>query len=134
MYILRKTQKLKNIKISSDTNGNQTHNHLVRKQTLNHLAKLAKWLSCVVSTYLYGTFDWMLLSCEVHVWMVVIMSRTCLNCWVIAYELRSCGFESCCCHLNFRYRACLEQGAPWHSGNYGESIQSETRTWHNNNI
>ena len=26
---------------------------LVRKRTLNHLAKLAKWLSCVVSTYLY---------------------------------------------------------------------------------
>ena len=35
-------------------NGALTHNHLVRKQTLNHLAKLAKWLSCVVSTYLYG--------------------------------------------------------------------------------
>ena len=26
----------------------------VRKRTLNHLAKLANWLSCVVSTYLYG--------------------------------------------------------------------------------
>ena len=26
----------------------------VRKRSLNHLAKLAKWLSCVVSTYLYG--------------------------------------------------------------------------------
>ena len=26
----------------SDCNGTQTHNHLVRKQTLNHLAKLAK--------------------------------------------------------------------------------------------
>ena len=25
----------------SDSNGNQTHNHLVRKATLNHLAKLA---------------------------------------------------------------------------------------------
>ena len=23
-------------------------------------------------------------------------------------------FEKCCCHLNFRYRACLEQGVPWH--------------------
>ena len=26
----------------SDCNGNRTHNHLVRKRTLNHLAKLAK--------------------------------------------------------------------------------------------
>ena len=29
----------------------RTHNQLVRKRTLNHLAKLAKWLSCVVSIY-----------------------------------------------------------------------------------
>ena len=37
-----------------DCNSIQTHNHLVRKRTLNHFAKLAKWLTCVVSTYLYG--------------------------------------------------------------------------------
>ena len=29
-------------------NGIRTHNHLVRKRTLNYLAKLTKWLSCVV--------------------------------------------------------------------------------------
>ena len=34
--------------------GIQTHNHLICKRTLNHFAKLGKWLSCVVSTYLYG--------------------------------------------------------------------------------
>ena len=51
----------------SDSNGIRTHNHLVRKRTLNHLAKLVKWLSCVVSTYLYGAFDCMLLSCHVRV-------------------------------------------------------------------
>ena len=33
----------------SDCNGIRTHNHLVLKRTLNHLAKLAKWLSCVVT-------------------------------------------------------------------------------------
>ena len=38
----------------------RTHNHLVLKRTLNHLVKLAKWLICVVSTYLYGDFDCML--------------------------------------------------------------------------
>ena len=36
----------------SDCNGTRTHNHLVLKRTVNNLAKLAKWLSCIVSTYL----------------------------------------------------------------------------------
>ena len=65
---------------------------LSRKRTLNHFAKLAKGLTCVLSTYLY----------------------------VI--------------HLNFRYRACCEEGFPWHSGNYRVYIYSEMRTWHDNNI
>ena len=35
----------------------------------NQLDKLSKWLSCVdvVSTYLYGAFDCMLLSCHTRV-------------------------------------------------------------------
>ena len=41
----------------SDSNGIRTHKHLVRKRTFNHLAKLAKWLSCVVSTYLSETSE-----------------------------------------------------------------------------
>ena len=52
---------------SSNSNGIRTHNHLVHKRTLNHLAQLLKWLSCVVSTYLYGAFDCMLLSCRIRV-------------------------------------------------------------------
>ena len=51
--------------ILSDCNRTGTHNHLVRKWTLNHLAKLAKWLSCVVSTYLYSAFDCMFFSCHI---------------------------------------------------------------------
>ena len=35
-----------------------------------------------------------------------------LNGWVFVYELSACGFESHCCHLNFRYGACFEQGVP----------------------
>ena len=54
-----------------DSSGIQTHNHLVPKRTLNYFAKLAKWLTCFVSTYLYGI------------------------------------------HLNFRYRACLEEVVFW---------------------
>ena len=51
---------------SNNSNGMRTHNHLVCKGTLNHLAKLG--------------------------------------------ELSACRFESRCCHLNFRYRACFKQG------------------------
>ena len=52
-------QKLKVVSLI-DNNGIRTHNHLIRKRTLNHLAKLAKRLSCVVSTYLYGEIDFKL--------------------------------------------------------------------------
>ena len=52
----------------SDCKGTRTHNHLFPKRTLNHLAKLAKWLSCAVSTYLYGAFECMFLSCHVGIW------------------------------------------------------------------
>ena len=44
----------------TDSNVIRTHNHLVRNRTLNHLAKPAKRLCCVVSTYLCGAFDRML--------------------------------------------------------------------------
>ena len=76
-----KLQKYKNIPVI-DCNGTRTHNHLVRKQTLNHL-------------------------------------------WVLIYKLSGCGLEFRCCHLNFKYRACFEQGVPWHSGNYRVWIHSE---------
>ena len=51
----------------SDCNWTQTHNHFARKQAISHLAKLAKWLYCVVSIYLYGTFGFMFLSYHVRV-------------------------------------------------------------------
>ena len=57
-------QNRRNILSLSKSNGIRTHNHLVRKRTLNHLAKLAKRICCVVSTYLYSTFGCMLLSCH----------------------------------------------------------------------
>ena len=162
----------------SDCNWTRTHNYLVHKRTLNHLAKLARWLSCVVSIYLYSAFDCMFLSCHVRVseWIhtsskefldiqaniesgftlkrVRDMTRTYsqmhrtdkysqpssiiwpvwLKSWVFVYELSGCGFESSCSHLNFRFRACFEQGVPWHSGKYRVWIHSETRTWHDKNI
>ena len=54
--------------------------------------------------------------------------------WVFNYELRGCGFESCCSYLNFRYCACFEQGVSWHSGNYRVWIHSKMSTWHDNKI
>ena len=55
-----------------DINGIRTHNYLVRKPILNHIAQLAKWLSCVVSTYLYGVFDCILLSCHIQYWLYTL--------------------------------------------------------------
>ena len=55
------------IQVLSDSNWNQTHNYLVCKWTLNHLAILAKWLSCVVGTYLYDAFNCMFLLCHLRV-------------------------------------------------------------------
>ena len=53
---------------------------------------------------------------------------------MFVYKLSGCGFESRCCHLNFRYRACFEQKVPWHSGNSRVWTHSETCTWHDKNI
>ena len=44
-----------------------TQNYLVLKQTLDHFAKLTKWLTCVLNTYLYGAFDCMFLSGHVRI-------------------------------------------------------------------
>ena len=92
-------------------NWTRIQNHLVRKRTLNHLAKLAfnDWAAF-----------WVLI-CTVHL-------------TVFVHELSDSGFESSCSHLNFRFRACFEQGVPWHSGNFRVWIHSETRTCHDKHI
>ena len=36
------------------------------------------------------------------------------------FESSCSRFECSCSHLNFRFRACFEQGVPWHSGKYWE--------------
>ena len=56
------------------------------------------------------------------------------NGWVFVYEVSGSGFESSCNNLIIRFRACFEQGLPWHAGNYRVWIHSETRTWHDSNI
>ena len=124
---------LKNI-FQSDSHGIWTHNHLVCKWTLNHLAKLSKWLSCFVSTYLCGAFDSIFTS-RMHFRVnphsiVAWMSRNSYH----VRELSGCGFEFCCCHLNFRHCICFKKRVPWHSGNCRVWIHSEMCMWHDNNI
>ena len=56
----------RNIWSLSESNGIRIQNQLVHKQTLNYLAKMVKWFSCVLSFYLHGAFDCMLSSCHIH--------------------------------------------------------------------
>ena len=53
--------------ISKLLQGSGTHNHLVQKNALNHLPKATKWVSWIVSRYLYGAFDCMSLSCPIRI-------------------------------------------------------------------
>ena len=64
------------------------------------------------------------------VWLPVWLQLTASLAKWFVYELRGSGFGSSCSHLNFKFRACFEQGVPWHSGNYRVWIHSETRTWY----
>ena len=48
-------QKRRDVWSLSDNDRIRTNNHLVCKQRLNHLTKLAKWLSCVLSNNLCYT-------------------------------------------------------------------------------
>ena len=56
------------------------------------------------------------------------------NRWVFLYQLGDSGLESCCSHLNFRFRYCFQEGVARHSGNYAVGIHSEMCTWHDENI
>ena len=58
-----------------DCNATRTYIHLVHKRALNYLAKLAKRLSCVLSTYLHDAFGYVFLSTHVHVveWIYTLL-------------------------------------------------------------
>ena len=74
----------------SDCNGTRTYKHLVSKQTLNHLAKLA----------FYG-------------WVVEYSFNSVLNGWMFVYELSGCVFESRCSHLNQLLYLKTQPIGPW---------------------
>ena len=54
------------------------------------------------------------------------------NGWVFVYQLNSCGFGSRCTHLNFRYRACFEQGILDIQANI--ECGFNLCTWHDNKV
>ena len=113
-------------------------------------------MSFVVSTYLYGAFDFIFLQCHLTVYSKhsSIIWPVWLIGWVFLYKLSGygfqsslffstsfgycsgyeVGFESCCIHLNFRYGACFEQKVSGHLANYRVWIHSKTRMWHNKNM
>ena len=71
----------------------------------NHLAKLVKWLSCVVSTYLYGAFDCILLSCHI-----------CLSEWICTLQLPECQGTSClkqAWYLKFKWQQQVPNSKPF---------------------
>ena len=107
-----------------DCNWTQTHDHLVHKRTLSHLAKLAyfkydtislnDWaafwvLFCAVHltvcsyhvTYTFQT-EYTLYSC-LNVKELLVRRPVWINGWVFVYELSGCGFESSCSHLNDKH-------------------------------
>ena len=96
----------------SDSNVIRTHNNLIRKETLNHFNQCGFTLKLVR--------DMIITYSQMHhthnIWPISITWPVWLNSWVFVYKLSGCGFESCCCHLNFRYGACFKQAVPWHSG------------------
>ena len=65
----------------SDCKWTRTHNNLIRKRTLHHLANLAEWFSCVVSAFLGGAFDCMFLLCHVRIseWIHILCFPECLG-------------------------------------------------------
>ena len=73
----------------NDINEIRTQNHLVCKRTLNHLAKLVKWLSCVVSNYLSGAF-----------WLHVIVMKCVVSEWIYTTECRLSVLTALLNHLS----------------------------------
>ena len=52
-----------------------------------------------------------------------------LNGWPFVYKLNGCWLEFRCCHLNFRYRACFDQGVSWFCEWCDNNIQLNLYTW-----
>ena len=137
--------------ICNDCNWTRTQNHLVPKRNStiwpnwpNNWAVfwvLICTVHSIVSSY-HVTYAFQsestLYSCLNFKELLARSSREIVsvwwNGWVFVYELSGSGFESSFSRLNFRFRACFEQGVPWHSGTYRVWIHSKMRTLHDKKI
>ena len=97
-----------------------------KKRTLNHLAKPAKWLSCVVSTFLYIAFNFMLLLALKTLFYHDCQTR---NDYLQKISLKCSGIHSMhitklmkCWHLLFCYARLL--ASIWPGEAFFESIES----------
>ena len=111
--------------------GLGTQNHLVRKWTLNHLAKTSFLFTYTFRVNPHYIVAWISRNSLLK---AGTKSEAWLNGWVFLYKISGSGFECSCSHLNFQFCTCFEQGVPWHSGNCRVWIHSETPPWHEKNI
>ena len=111
--------KLLGIKIDSRRNFELHVSDLYKSaaRQLNALLRLKSYLTFEARKILAESF----VSCN-EILTTALYWSVWLNVWVFVYELSACGFESRCCHLNFRYGACFEQRVPWHSGKLWSAV------------
>ena len=123
------TQSRRQIWILSGCNWARTHKHLVGIPKLNHLAKLSKWLSWVLSTYLYSrnsvSNEFLDIEATKEAKSTLKFVRGMIRTYNQMHHTdenskdswSGCRFESSCSNLSFRFGACFEQRFPGHSGN-----------------
>ena len=96
------------------------------------------WFHTSSCSYLFRyTASFVLIYCERNWTLLYLACYYSQRFWFfksLQLDSNPSGFESSCSHLNFRFRACFEQGVSWHSGNYRVWIHSERRTWHDKNV
>ena len=104
----------------------------IRKQLENMLKQFAEQ-----HKFAFPTKTWQehTVKCTIQVLRTHFNQLASLAKWLsVRLQTKWFRFEFSCSHLNFGFRACFEQGLPWHSGNYRVWIHSETRMWHDKNI
>ena len=69
--------------------------------------------------------------CQGYTRFYIFVSMLLNNHWILQLDSNP---EPPVAVFTFRFRACFEQGVPWHSGNYRVWIHPEMRTWHDKNI
>ena len=121
---------------SSDCNYTRTHNHLVHKQTLNHLVKLASddrvrlWVPiCTVHLTVCCCNVTCAVQSESTLYSCLTVKELLAQCRREIWSLRDYNWTQSHNHLVNKWtlnhlaklakdRAYFEQGVPWHSGNY----------------